>query len=84
MTVGPPLDSSILVAASPINLVSSLPIILAICSSGVKLPKTSLPKERDLTSLMKVLTTLKLTSASSNAKRTSRSASEMFFSVSFP
>src|SRR5690606_13480401 len=54
------------------------------CWPGVRLFMTSSPTARSRTRAMKSLTTRKLTSASSSARRTSRSASSTSFSVSLP
>jgi len=51
---------------------------------GVRLRSTSCPSASFLTASTKSRTTLRLTSASRSASRTSRSASSMFFSVIFP
>jgi len=57
---------------------------LTTCWPGVRLRITSCPMDRSLTRATKSFTTLKLTSASSKAKRTSRIARSTSASVSLP
>ena len=71
-------------AAPPISSVSSSETILTTCWPGLSLPMMSAPSARSLTALVKLLTTLKLTSASSSARRISRIAALMSSSVSVP
>ena len=71
-------------AAPPISSVSSSETIFTTCCPGLSLPTTSAPSARSLTASVKLLTTLKLTSASSSASRISRIAAEMSASVSVP
>ena len=71
-------------ASPPRSAVSSSWKILTICCPGVTLRRTSSPRDFSLTRAMKSLATLKCTSASSRARRTSRSASLMFDSLMRP
>src|ERR1700756_2653116 len=68
----------------PISSVSSSETILTTCWPGLSWPMMSEPSARSLTALVKLLTTLKLTSASSSARRISRMAELMSASVSVP
>jgi len=54
------------------------------CLSGLRLLVTSTPTARALTASVKLFTTGSATSASSSARRTSRTVSEMLSSVSRP
>ncbi len=58
----------------PISAVNSSCTILTTCCAGVRLAITSWPVARWRTTLTKLRTTLKFTSASRRASRTSRSA----------
>ena len=71
-------------AGSPRVVINSSLTILITCWAGVRLFITSAPTHRSRTRLMKSLTTLKLTSASSRASRTSRRAASTSASVSRP
>ncbi len=68
----------------PINAVSSSLTILTTCWPGLSCLVTSIPSARSLTELVNCLTTLKLTSASSSARRISRIALLMSSSVRAP
>ena len=68
----------------PRILVISSWTILTICWPGLRLSSTSVPTDRSLTRWMKSRATLKLTSASSRARRTSRRPSSTSFSVRRP
>ncbi len=70
--------------APPISSVSSSSTILTTCWPGLSWPITSLPSARSLTAFVNDLTTLKLTSASSSARRISRIAALTSSSVSVP
>ena len=70
--------------APPISEVSSSLTILTTCWPGLSWRWTSIPSARSLTVLVNCLTTLKLTSASSSARRISRIAREMSSSVRAP
>ena len=76
--------SAISVVSLPIKeTISSLTIFITICP-GVKLVRTSCPMARSCTDLINCLTTLKLTSASSNAILTSFKAAFTSASVKRP
>ena len=68
----------------PISLVSSSLTILTTCWPGLSCLLTSTPRQRSFTVAVNCLTTLKLTSASSRARRISRIARLMSSSVSAP
>lgn len=68
----------------PSNATNSALTILMTCWSGERLARTSCPKAWLLIRSTKSLTTRKLTSASRRARRTSRRASSIFFSVNLP
>src|SRR5204863_8239944 len=68
----------------PIKAVSSSLTILTTCWPGLSWRCTSIPSARSLTVPVNCLTTLKLTSASSSARRISRIALLMSSSVSVP
>ena len=68
----------------PISAVSSSSTILTTACAAVSVSSTSCPTARSLTRFTKSLTTLKLTSASNSAMRTSRIASFTSSSVSLP
>ncbi|MNE22094.1 hypothetical protein D3C80_1152830 [compost metagenome] len=68
----------------PISSVSSLLTMSMMTMPGVKLSITSLPTDFSFTLDTKSLTTLKLTSASRSARRTSRMASFTSSSDTFP
>ena len=70
--------------APPISVVSSSLTILTTCWPGLSCFWTSAPRQRSLTAVVNCLTTLKLTSASSSARRISRIARVMSSSVSAP
>src|SRR6185503_18594457 len=70
--------------APPISAASSSWTILTTCWPGLSWPTTSAPSARSLTRVVKSLTTRKLTSASSSARRISRMALLMSSSVSVP
>ncbi len=72
------------VRAPPSSSTSSPWTILTTCWPGVRLWRSSCPTAFSRTRSTKDRTTLKLTSASRRAMRTSRSASWMFFSVRRP
>ena len=66
------------------SLVSSSLTILTTCWPGLSCLLTSMPRQRSFTVDVNCLTTLKLTSASSSARRISRIARLMSSSVSAP
>ncbi len=68
----------------PMRAVSSSLTILTTCWPGFSVPSTSLPSARSLTFDVNSLTTRKLTSASSSARRISRMAALTSASVSDP
>ena len=68
----------------PIRAVSSSLTILTTCWPGLSWRVTSTPSARSRTLEVNCLTTLKLTSASSSARRISRIAALMSSSVSAP
>ncbi len=68
----------------PITSTSSSWIILTICCPGVTDVRTSFPIAFSFTAFTKSRVTLKLTSASRKARRTSRSESATFSSVRVP
>src|SRR4051812_19840222 len=70
--------------APPISAVSSSLTILTTCWPGLSCLSTSMPSARSLTVDVNCLTTLKLTSASSSARRISRIALLTSSSVSAP
>ena len=72
------------VLGSPMSRVSSSCTTLMNACPGVRLFVTSTPTARALTASVKLLTTGNATSASSSARRTSRTVSEMLSSVSRP
>ncbi len=74
----------IVACSPPIKSVNSSLTILMICCPGERLSNTSAPTARALTVFKKSLTTLKLTSASSKASRTSLIISFTSASVTFP
>lgn len=84
MTVGGRFAAAILLSSPPISSVSSSFTTLMTCCPGVRLFITSCPTARSLTFFTKSFTTLKLTSASRSAKRTSRIMSLTSCSVTFP
>ncbi|MNY13892.1 hypothetical protein D3C86_1470470 [compost metagenome] len=84
MTVGGRFERASLLCVPPIRAVSSLFTISITTMPGVKDFSTSCPIACSLTFAIKSLTTLKLTSASSSANRTSRSASPTSSSDSLP
>src|SRR5699024_6406686 len=84
MTVGERSATAILLCSPPIRSVSSSLTTLITCCPGVRLSMTSCPTARSLIRLIKSLTTLKLTSASNNASRTSRAISLTSCSLTFP
>ena len=69
-------------SASPKSASISSRTILTTCCDGDRLPSTSCPIARSRTRSTNALTTLKLTSASSSARRISRSAASMVSGVS--
>jgi hypothetical protein len=71
-------------AAPPISSVSSSETIFTTCWPGLSWPITFAPSARSFTAPVNDLTTLKLTSASSSARRISRIAALMSSSVSVP
>ena len=85
MTLGmrPESDESRLGAAHEAAVSSSSTILMTVCP-GVRLLSTSWPTARSRTSATKSLTTLKLTSASSSARRISRMAASTSASESRP
>src|SRR5699024_2120346 len=84
ITVGERSATAILLCSPPIKFVNSSLTTLITCCPGVKLSITSCPTARSLIRLIKSLTTLKLTSASSKARRTSRVISLTSCSATFP
>ena len=70
--------------APPISAVSSSLTILTTCWPGSRLSSTSEPRQRSFSVAVKALTTLKLTSASSRARRISRIAASTSPSFSLP
>ena len=83
-TVGPGLDSTSGTFALPSSSISSWLTILTTCWAGVRLLVTSSPIACSVTFATNSLTTLKLTSASSKARRTCFIASRTSSSVSLP
>ncbi len=71
-------------AESPISAVSSSFTIFTTCWPGLRLSITSWPRQRSFTTDVKPRTTLKLTSASSSARRISRIALLTSSSLSLP
>src|ERR1700729_2204290 len=71
-------------AEPPMSSVSSSETISPPCCAGLSLPTMSAPRARSFTAVVKLLTTLKLTSASSSARRISRMAALMSASVRVP
>src|SRR4051794_34081589 len=84
MTVGGLPEKTSLEVSPPSSSVSSSSTILTPCWPGVRLSSTSAPTARSRTAATKSLTTRKLTSASSSARRISRMARSRSASVSFP
>src|SRR4051812_41862836 len=84
ITVGPGLANAKSRPDPPISCVSSSETILTTCWPGLSDPSTSAPSARSLTAAVNCLTTLKLTSASSSARRTWRIAWLTSSSVSLP
>src|SRR4051812_37997890 len=84
MTVGGRGEKVMPAEAPPIRAVSSSLTILTTCWPGLSWPSTPAPRERSLTVAVNCLTTLKLTSASSSARRISRMALLTSSSVSAP
>ena len=84
MTVGGCEANFSLAVSLPRISTSSSWTILMTCSAGESAVRTSWPMALARMCSMSSLTTLKLTSASSSARRISRSASSMFSSVSTP
>src|SRR6202789_3285288 len=72
------------VLGSPISAVNSSWTTLMNACSGVRLFVTSTPTARALTASVKLFTTVSATSASSSARRTSRTVAEILSSVSRP
>ena len=70
--------------APPISAASSSSTILTTCWPGSSESSTPAPRQRSLTCAVNCLTTLKLTSASSSARRISRIALSTSASVSLP
>ena len=70
--------------SEPSVIVNSSSTIFTICCAGDKLSSTSTPTARSRTRLVKSLTTCKLTSASSKARRISRIISFTSASDTFP
>jgi hypothetical protein len=70
--------------APPMSAASSSLTILTTCWPGLSVPTTSAPRQRSFRVVVNDLTTLKLTSASSSARRISRMALSMSASVSVP
>src|SRR5674476_1403745 len=84
MTVGAwPLKAS-LESPLPMSATSSSLTIFTTCCAGVRLSMTSAPSARSLTWATNSRTTLKLTSASSSARRISRIAASMSSALSLP
>src|SRR3954452_8289174 len=84
MTVGGRGENAMPCDAPPMSAASSSLTILTTCWPGLSWPSTSAPRQRSLTVAVNCLTTLKLTSASSSARRISRIALLMSSSVSVP
>ena len=84
ITVNPEDDIVILLCVPPKSSVSSSRTILITVWSGFRLPKTSSPTAFSRTWAIKSFATLKLTSASRRARRTSRSALSISLSESLP
>jgi len=84
MTVGGRGEKLSPAEAPPISSVSCSPTILITCWPGFNPPTTSAPRQRSFSSEVNWRTTLKLTSASSSARRISRIAASMSCSVSVP
>ena len=84
MTVGGRGENVSPADAPPISAVSSSLTILTTCWPGLSCLETSTPRQRSFTVAVNCLTTLKLTSASSSARRISRIAALMSSSVSAP
>ncbi len=84
ITVGPLLAIASSLPVPPISPASSSLTIFTTCWPGSRLFNTSSPRQRSLTVFVKVLTTLKLTSASSRARRMSRIAASTSDSLSLP
>ncbi len=84
MTLGMRLDSTSLLSVRPSSAVSSSSTILTTFWAGVSESSTSEPRQRSLARATNALTTLKLTSASSSARRISRMAALMSSSVRRP
>src|SRR5581483_7283907 len=84
ITVGGREEKASPAEAPPISSVSSSPTIFTTCWPGLSLPTTSSPRQRSLSCEVNWRTTLKLTSASSRARRISRIAASMSCSESVP
>src|SRR3954468_22032523 len=84
ITVGGRGENVMPIEAPPISAASSSWTILTTCWPGLSWPTTSAPRQRSFTVAVNCLTTLKLTSASSSARRISRIALLMSSSVSVP
>ena len=84
ITVGDlPLNAS-LESPLPMSATSSSFTIFTTCCAGVRLSMTSEPSARSFTWATNSRTTLKLTSASSSARRISRMAASTSSAVSLP
>ena len=84
MPTGAGPERLISLVSPPITATSSSWMIFTICWPGVTEVSTSEPMAFSLTAFTKSRVTLKFTSASRNARRTSRSDSATFSSVSLP
>ena len=84
ITVGGRGENDTPIDAPPMSAASSSWTILTTCCPGLSVPTTSAPRQRSFTVAVNDLTTLKLTSASSSARRISRIALSMSASVRVP
>ena len=84
ITVGPLEAIASSLPVPPISAASSSLTIFTTCWPGSRLFSTSAPRQRSFSVLVKDLTTLKLTSASSRARRISRIAASTSDSLSLP
>ena len=84
ITTGGAADRSSRVAWPPMRAVNSSSTIFTNCCVGVRLARTSCPSAFTRTRSVKSFTTWKCTSASSRARRTSRTASSTLRSVILP
>ena len=85
ITVGPAVgDRQLACRCRPSGSASSSLTIFTTCWPGSRLSSTSAPRQRSFSVFVNALTTLKLTSASSSARRISRIAESMSDSLSLP